>query len=167
MVGGHQAGTGAGGKVQRLLQKAMDRSRILAGCLAILAASSSSSIPQPTNSVTSNPLADFNGQFWGDSISNNGSRVRIVFDVHRNDHEFTGIYHCSAGNANCRNQMTRGWVRGSTEGRSFRVSLPDSSWCLYRLGTFYMGRAKGEYSCYLDASLLETGTFAVKRSVQY
>jgi hypothetical protein len=52
---------------------------------------------------------------------------------------------------------------GTTDARGFRVSLQDTSWCLYSLGTFYQNDGDGEYTCYVGASIVEQGTFDIKR----
>src|SRR5437899_12902240 len=95
------------------------------------------------------PLGDFKGLFTGNAISNDGRRVKLVFDIQRHGSELTGNYNCTAGDANCRNQMTQGWVKGNINSSILRVSLQDGSWCLYNLGMFYLNDAEGDYTCYL------------------
>ena len=167
MLGGHQTRIARGRGSWQLLKRAKDHLRIPVAWLAISAAVVSCSISRPHSDSGPSPLADFNGSFWGDSISDDGRRVKIAFNVERDGDKFTGTYRCSAGNANCRNQMNRGWVRGTIEGRSFRVSLPDTSWCLYTLGNFNSEVGDGDYSCYVNATLIERGTFKIKRSAVY
>ncbi len=109
------------------------------------------------------PLGDFKGFFAGNAISNDGRRVKLALDIQRNGRELTGTYSCAAGNANCRNQMTLGWVRGSIDKSVFRVSLQDGSWCLFNLGLFYLNDGEGDYTCYLGGSIVEQGAFELKR----
>jgi hypothetical protein len=128
--------------------------------LALLAACAAH---RPIDTGSADPLADFNGIFIGDAISSDGHRTTIAFNIQRTGDSFAGDYKCAAGNANCRNQITRGWVSGSVNARSFRVSLQDGSWCRYTLGTFYLREGEGDYSCYIGGELIEQGTFWIKR----
>jgi hypothetical protein len=109
------------------------------------------------------PLADFKGVFAGDSISNDGRRVKITFDIQQSGKEFAGTYRCAAGNANCRNQISQGWVKGSVDASSFRVSLQDGSWCFFTMGAFYLNSGEGDYTCYQGAAIVEQGAFELKR----
>src|SRR5713226_3655927 len=109
------------------------------------------------------PVADFGGLFAGNAISNGGRRVKLVLDIQRSGRELTGNYSCAAGNANCRNQMTQGWVKGNVDESIFRVSLQDGSWCLFNLGMFYLSEGEGGYTCYLGGSIVEQGAFELKR----
>ena len=145
-------------------KKLFARNRLLvAAMIAILAASCGIGSGPATDTGPARPLEDFKGMFAGDSISNDGRRVNIAFDIQQTGGQLDGTYRCSAGNANCRNQITQGWVKGSVDARSFRVSLQDSSWCMFTLGTFYLNEGEGEYTCYLGGSIVDQGTFGLKR----
>jgi hypothetical protein len=115
--------------------------------------------------IPDEPLGDFKGLFAGNAISSDGRRVKLVLDIQRNGRELTGNYSCAAGNANCRNQMTQGRVKGSVDESIFRVSLQDGSWCLFNLGMFYLNEGEGDYTCYLGGSIVEQGAFELKRVV--
>jgi hypothetical protein len=131
--------------------------------VAIALSTAACSIDQSANNGNPAPLADFHGMFQGDQISNDGRRVNIAFDVQQKDGELSGTYRCAPGNANCRNQITKGWVMGDVKGRSLRVSLQDTSWCMYSLGTFYVNEGEGDYTCYLGGTIADQGAFSIKR----
>ena len=136
---------------------------VVAALIALLAAGCGIGSEPAIDPGPARPLADFKGMFTGDAISNDGRRVNIALDIQATGDQLGGTYRCSAGNANCRNQITQGWVKGSADARSFRVSLQDSSWCIYTLGTFYLNEGEGEYTCYMGGSIVEQGTFGLKR----
>jgi hypothetical protein len=131
--------------------------------IALLAAGCGIGREPSTDPGPARPLADFKGMFAGDAISDDGRRVNIALDIQETGDQLGGTYRCTAGNANCRNQITRGWVMGSVDARSFRVSLQDGSWCMFTLGTFYLNEGEGEYTCYMGGSIVEQGTFGLKR----
>jgi len=118
---------------------------------------------QTQDPVGARPLDDFKGRFAGETISGDNRRVKIGFDVQEKGDQISGTYQCAAGNANCRNQMTRGWVSGNVDARGIRVSLQDGSWCLYSLEAFYGNDGEGDYSCYQGGMLVEQGVFSLKR----
>jgi hypothetical protein len=148
---------------QDLTIRMLARKALAIGCFSLWLCACATRPPAPPADQSSEPLAEFKGFFRGDQINNDGARVNIEFDVQQNGNEITGTYRCTAGNANCRNQISRGWVKGTTSARGVRVSLQDSSWCLYNLNAFYLNSGEGQYSCYMGASLVDQGTFQINR----
>jgi len=130
---------------------------LLAGCASV-------SRTQAHDPVGAQPLDDFKGVFAGETISGDNRRVKIGFDVQQKGDQISGTYQCAPGNATCRNQMTRGWVRGNVDARGIRVSLQDGSWCLYSLEAFYGDDGEGDYACYQGGMLVENGVFSLKRA---
>lgn len=109
------------------------------------------------------PLADFVGIWRGTSTSTmSAAKVRISLDVARKDGEFKGTYRCAPYNANCRNNIRRGWARGKTTARTFKIEMQDSSWCLFTLNQFFPPLAKGDYTCYMSGSIVDQGVFKLK-----
>jgi hypothetical protein len=109
------------------------------------------------------PLADFTGLWSGTSTSTvNAAKVKVSFDVKREGHELNGIYRYAPLNAVCRNNDQRGWMHGSISARGFTVSMEDTSWCAFMLDEFYPAVGDGGYTCYIDGSIADQGTFEIK-----
>jgi hypothetical protein len=109
------------------------------------------------------PLIDFTGIWKGTSTSTmNAAKVKITFDVKREGNKLTGIYRCAPLNAVCRNNVQRGWLRGTINARGFTVSMEDTSWCTFSLDEFYPPVGDGEYTCYMGGMLADQGTFEIK-----
>ncbi len=109
------------------------------------------------------PLMDFNGIWKGTSVSSmNAAKVKITFNITREGNQFKGKYLCAPFNANCRNNTPHGWVTGQINARGFRVSMEDTSWCMYFMDDFYPPKADGEYTCYMNGGIADQGTFKLK-----
>jgi hypothetical protein len=119
----------------------------------------------PTAPDAPNPLAEFTGVWKGTSTSaTNAAKFIITFDVKREGNKLKGEYRCAPGNANCRNNVQRGWVTGQTGARGFTVSMEDTSWCTFFMDEFYPPVGDGEYTCYLGGTIADQGTFEVKQA---
>jgi hypothetical protein len=106
------------------------------------------------------PLLDFNGIWRGKSISTmNAASAKIIFKVRREGNQLKGEYFCAPGNAICRNNIHRGWLTGQINARGFRVSMEDTSWCMYFMDDFYPPKADGEYTCYMNGGIADQGNF--------
>jgi hypothetical protein len=111
----------------------------------------------------SDPLADFIGLWTGTSTSTmNAAKVKISFNVKRKGNELKGPYRCAPLNAVCRNNVQSGWVRGTISARGFTVSMEDTSWCAFKLDRFYPEVGDGGYTCYMNGSIADRGTFEIK-----
>ncbi len=149
-----------------LILKTAKRVAVLTLLLATAAVSSCSIAGRRTPAATPDspdPLADFTGLWSGTSTSTvNAAKVKVSFDVKREGHELNGIYRCAPLNAVCRNNDQRGWMHGSISARGFTVSMEDTSWCAFMLDEFYPAVGDGGYTCYIDGSIADQGTFEIK-----
>jgi hypothetical protein len=140
-------------------------STLLVAMLAVWSCSSTGRVrrtPSPAPDA-SDPLMEFTGIWRGTSTSSmNAAKVRITFDMQREGAKLKGTYRCAPGNAICRNNIQRGWVKGQTAARGFTVSMEDTSWCTFFMDEFYPPVGDGEYTCYMNASLVDQGTFEIK-----
>ena len=117
----------------------------------------------PAAAPDSDPLMDFTGIWRGRSVSTmNAASAKITFNVKREGNQIKGDYRCAPGNAICRNNAERGWVSGQVSARGFRVSMEDSSWCVYYMDEFYAPKARGEYTCYMSGMIADQGTFRLE-----
>jgi hypothetical protein len=131
----------------------------------IAGACSSAGTPHTTAAApdTPDPLVDFTGLWKGTSTSSmDAAKVKISFDVKREGNELKGSYRCAPFNAVCRNNIQRGWLRGSIAARGFTVSMEDTSWCTFSLEEFYPPVGDGEYTCYMGGMMADQGTFEIK-----
>ena len=110
--------------------------------------------------AASDPLADFTGLWRGKQTSylNAASRF-ITFNTRREGNQIKGDFTCKPGNAICRDNAIRGWVRGQTDARGLRVEMEDSSWCTYYMNDFYPPKANGDYLCYMNGAIADQGGF--------
>jgi hypothetical protein len=150
-----------------LILKTATRVAVLVLLLATAAASSCSIAGgrhTPAGTPDSpDPLADFTGLWSGTSTSSiNAAKVKVSFDVKREGNELKGTYRCAPLNAVCRNNIQRGWMHGSINARGFTVSMEDTSWCAFMLDEFYPAVGDGGYTCYIDGSIADQGTFEIK-----
>jgi hypothetical protein len=133
--------------------------------LVVDACSSGVGYAAPSTTHKLDPLMDFTGLWTGTSTSSaNAAKVRITFNVERQGNHLKGTYRCAPLNAPCRNNIHQGWLRGSIGALSFTVSMEDTSWCAFRLQHFNLQVGDGEYTCYMNASLVDTGVFQIRRS---
>ena len=108
------------------------------------------------------PLADFAGLWSGTSTSTvNAAKVKVSFDVKREGKELEGTYQCAPLNAVCRDNVQRGWMHGSINARGFTVSMEDTSWCAFTLNEFYPAVGHCGYTCYINGSIADQGTFEI------
>lgn len=141
---------------------------VLLSALLLIFAGSCTSLgegqPSPgapaTAAAASDPLADFTGVWRGKQTSYMSAAIRnITFNMRREGNQIKGDFICKPGNANCRNNAIRGWVRGQTNARGFRVEMEDSSWCTYYMNDFYPPKANGDYLCYMNGAIADQGGF--------
>jgi hypothetical protein len=110
--------------------------------------------------ASSEPLADFTGVWKGRQTSYMNAAMRyITFSMRREGNQIKGDFTCKPGNAICRDNAIRGWVRGQTSARGLRVEMEDSSWCTYYMNDFYPPKANGDYLCYMNGAIADQGGF--------
>jgi hypothetical protein len=139
-------------------------SALLAGTLSSCSATGSGFRRTPAAAPDApDPLADFTGIWRGTSTSTmNAAKVYITFDIERKGNQLKGTYRCAPLNAVCRNNIQRGWLKGQTDARGFRVSMEDTSWCAFTLDEFYPPVGDGEYTCYMNGGIADQGIFEIK-----
>lgn len=140
-------------------------STLFAAMLAVWSCSSTGGIRSTPAAAPDapDPLMDFTGIWRGTSVSSfNAAKVRISFDMQREGNQLKGSYRCAPGNAVCRNNVQRGWVKGQTSARGFTVSMEDTSWCTFLMDEFYPPVGDGEYTCYMNGGIVDQGTFEIK-----
>jgi hypothetical protein len=156
---------------------------LLLTCLCLLAVCANScstqEIKEPVSSASTSAaspgnVADGNlSGLWTITTSTGGlagmaGRTRsIKLALRQEGDKITGQYRCSPGNALCRNGNDRGSIKGTANGNQVNLNillLPDASNCRYTGILVYNGN--GQYTCYLQGSLVEQGTWQVASSGQ-
>jgi hypothetical protein len=141
----------------------MNHARTLRSLLVILLLAGGCATASSTGARNGNTIAGFTGIWKGTMTSSTTGKIaKIRFDVKNEDGKIKGTYLCSAGNANCRNNVHTGTVDGKVGNSGFRVVLEDSSWCAFN-ADFYPENAQGDYSCYDQGALVDQGVWRIEK----